>query len=112
MRGAVPAGACHLPLRPQHIAVQDAPEHPGGDVGHEREDLLPVAPDLAAAGEPLGRVGRGLVTVADGETALQGIQVVPVNRPGQLLQQRLAGLRQVSHHRTPVFLIHCHVMVT
>jgi hypothetical protein len=41
-----------LPLWPHHLAVRIGSQHPCGDVGHEGEDLLPVAPDAAAAGEP------------------------------------------------------------
>jgi hypothetical protein len=53
-----PRGSGHLPLRPHRLAVAAATQHLGGDIGHEGQDLFPVAPYLPTAGEALSGVGR------------------------------------------------------
>ena len=70
-----------------------------------------LRPDLAAAGEPARRVGRGLVAVAGGETALQGIQVVAVDCPGQPLSSAWPVSGRFPIAARP-FLIHCPLTVT
>lgn len=76
--GPVRPSAAMFPFGPGSAAVDRAAEHFYGDVGDEREDLLPVPPHLLLSGEPPRRVRWGLVPVTGVEAGDERLQVVRV----------------------------------
>jgi hypothetical protein len=69
-----------LPLGPDGVSIDSAPQDLGGEIRNASEDLHPVLADLLFPDEASLRVGRCLVPVVRSEAGDQGLQVVGVGR--------------------------------
>src|SRR5207302_10743540 len=95
VRPSVSAGASHLPLGPDVVARNGAPNHLDVDVRDEREDLLPIPANLSSAPKAAGWMCRRLVLVVLGKACCQGLEIMLVRRAHQPIDRRERFLQAV-----------------
>src|SRR5207247_8279621 len=96
---SVSSGASHLPLGPDVVALNGAPNHLDVDVRDERKDLLPIPAHLSSAAKAAGWMCRRLVLVVLGKARCQGLEIMLVRRAHQPIDSR----ERLIHSLPPLF---------